>query len=208
MSASDSKQTGFTMIEMMVVIAIIGIVATLSLKSFKSDEAGTDARHVASQMATARRFATQGGAVRPDVVAALQPPNPQPPVWPASGSAPDPTKFPFARARLEITLAAGVQLVRVWKLDELVPLGTFQWTYVTGTYLSDETSVAGVDRTAALTPTGAAPAAPAWPVYIYYYPDGSADAVTTFLENKDGKGKRYRIVGLPLVPAPQVFIDW
>jgi prepilin-type N-terminal cleavage/methylation domain-containing protein len=204
MSASGSKQTGFTMIEMMVVIAIVGIVATLSLKSFKSDEAGTDARHVAGMMATARRFATQGGAVRPDVVTALQPP------FVPLPTPPDPAKFPFARARLEITVQAGVPLVRVWKLDELGPLGTFQWTYVAGTFLSDETSVGGVDTTtAALTPISpATPPVTAFPVYVYYYPDGSADSVTTYLENKDRKGKRYRIVGLPLVPAPQVFIDW
>jgi len=202
MSASGCKQAGVTLIELMVVVAIVGVVAGLSLKSFKTDEAGTDARHVAGMMSTAHRLAVQGGAVRPDVVSATTPPfTPTPP---------DPSKFPFARARVEITLESGVHVVRVWKkIEDNLPATTHQWVAITGIFLSDETSVAGADTTAAaLTPTGTTPPSPVWPVYVYYYPDGSADSVTTFLENKDGKGKRYRVVGLPLVPAPQVFIDW
>lgn len=210
MSASGSKQTGVTLIELMVVIAIVGIIAAFSLKSFKSDEVGTDARHVAGMMATAYRLAVQGGAVRPDVVTLIQA-APPPPPWLQAGSVPDATKLQFARARLEIGLEGGVQVVRVWQMTELAPppLGNNQWTPVTAIYLSDETRVGGMDNAAALTPIGAAPpTVQGWPLYIHYYPDGSADAVTIFLQNQNGRGKRYRVVGLPLVPAPQVFIDW
>lgn len=195
MSASgcDRRQAGVTMVELMVVVAIIGIAAGLSFSMLKSDEAGSDARRVAGFMATAYRLAQAGGTVRSDVA--------------ASGVAPCNTT---ARTQLRVSTDTGVNLVAVWKMEEdPLPAHTCAWVYVTGVYLSDEVHVFAVTDTPVLAPTGTNPTAlGTGSVTKSYFPDGTADPFTVYIENVNGNGNRYRVVGLPLAPAPQIFIDW
>jgi prepilin-type N-terminal cleavage/methylation domain-containing protein len=194
MSASgcEARQRGVTMVELMMVIVIIGIAAGLSFSALKSDQAGADARRVAGFMATAYRLAVGGGAVRPDVV-----------TGPCATT---------ARTRVTISTTSQVNQVAVWKLvEDNLPANTCAWVYVTGIYLSDDVHVFAIVSSAVLAPTGSNPASPLTDSDVInelYYPDGTADAYTVFIENKSGNGTRYRVVGLPLAPAPQIFIDW
>jgi prepilin-type N-terminal cleavage/methylation domain-containing protein len=197
MSPSACKQRGVTMVELMVVIAIIGIAAGLSFTALKSDQAGADARRVAAFMATAYRQAQGGGAVRPDVA--------------TTGPAGPPPCNTTTRAVLRFSKVGGIDLVAVWKMiEDPLPANTCTWVYITGIYLSDDVEVWAVTDTAALAPTGSNPTQwdGAADIVKNYFPDGTADAFTVFIHNRNGSGTRFRVVGLPLIPPPQIFIDW
>jgi len=179
----------------MVVVSIVGILVVLSLKGFKADPAGSDARKVAALMSTAYRQAVGGGTVRSDVAV---------------------TAGTTARARVEITVDAttGFNMVAVWKQQELAPPdSSSNWVFVTAEYMQPDVTIFAVDNQSVLAPTGSVAAsatAPstATPIDKNYFPDGTADAFTVYVEKRDATGTRYRVVGLPLAPAPQVFVDW
>jgi prepilin-type N-terminal cleavage/methylation domain-containing protein len=181
---------GFTMVELMVVVAIIGILAALTVRSFTRNPTGEAARKVASMMATAFRTATGGGPVRSDVVDGLG----------------NPIK---SRAELEILQASGQVLFNVYLLvEDALPLHTSNWTLVSSEILSPDVEVFAVSPTVVLDP-GSTPTATTLPVTRFYYPDGTADAMVIFLRHRtNSAATRYRVIGLPLNPVPQVFQDW
>ncbi|HKA91626.1 MAG TPA: prepilin-type N-terminal cleavage/methylation domain-containing protein [Haliangiales bacterium] len=195
-ATGDRAQRGMTIVELMVVVAIIAIAAGLSFSMLRSDQAGSDARRVAGFMSTAYRLALGGGTVRSDVS--------------SSGLPPCNTT---ARTQLRFSMVQGVNLVAVWKMvEDPLPAHTCAWVYVTGVYLSDEVRVYAVTDTPVLAPTGTNPTqwngTPPPEIIKSYFPDGTADPMTVYIENVYGNGNRYRVVGLPLAPPPQIFIDW
>ena len=174
----------------MVVVAIIGICAALTVRSFTKNPTGEGARKMASMMATANRTAVGGGPVRSDVVDALG----------------NPIK---SRAQLEILQTSGQVLINVYLLVENpLPAHDSVWTLVSTEILSPDVEVYAVATTVAIDP-GSTPAATALPTTKLYYPDGTADAMEIFLKHRtNNAATRYRVLGMPLNPVPQVFQDW
>jgi len=185
---------GFTMIELMVVVAILALTAALAVTGMKSNPVGSDARKVAALMATANRTAIGHGPVRADVA--------------ATGVK--------ATAELEISSVANGYLVTVYRLVENPGAndGTFNYVAVSSEALSTDTQVWALLGAAATLPTGTDPTqetdfgnSPA--PFKEYYPDGTAQAMTVYLRHvTNDAATRYRVVGMPLSPAPQVFQDW
>jgi len=190
---------GFTMVELMVVIAIIGITAALTIRSFTKNPTGDSARKVAAMMATANRTAISGGPVRSDCVDALG----------------NPIK---ARAQLEFIQTSGQVLVNVYVVvEDPLPLHTAPWVLVSSEILSPDTEVTSVMGTAGVplpidpgtvpTPTTLPIATPG--LVKLYNPDGTAEPIAVFLKHRtNATATRYRVLGLPINPAPQVFQDW
>ena len=178
------------MVELMVVVAILGITAAVSLRSFTRNPTGEDARKVAGLMSTAYRTAVGGGAVRSDVAL-------------ATGIK--------ARAQIEFSVASGQFLVTVYKLvEDALPLHSSSWVPVSTAILSPDVEVYAITAAAATLP-GSAPTASAFgtPITKSYFPDGTSDAFTVFLRLATNiAATRYRVVGMPLSPAPQMYRDW
>jgi prepilin-type N-terminal cleavage/methylation domain-containing protein len=181
---------GFTLIELMVVVAILGITAALVLRNFKRNPTGEEARRLASAMAVAHRTAIAGGPVRADVVTA------------AGGQR--------ARAQLEIAASGNGYLVTVWRLVEDPLPGTgHQWLPVQVTAISPEVEITRVADAAHIGLSATAITAGGLPTTKNYYPNGSADPFTAYLKHRHRDGAtRYRVIGMPLTPAPQLFQDW
>ncbi len=184
------RAAGFTMIELMVVVAILGVTAAFVLRGFKANPVGADARRIATSMATAYRTALAGGPVRADVAS-------------ASGGT-------RARAMLEIDASGPAYQVTVWRLTEDDPPATgFTWNAVDVASLSTDTEVFRVADGATIGLSTTEITAGGLPVSKFYYPSGMADPFTVYLRHRhDTSADRYRVVGLPLSPAPQVFKDW
>ena len=185
------------MVELMVVVAILALTAALAVTGMKSNPVGSDARKVAALMATANRTAIGGGPIRTDVA--------------ATGIR--------QRAVLEILGQTNGFQLTVYKVveNQLANDGTFTYVPVGNETLNQDTEVWALGDTAATLPTGIDPAqtdfTPPSPPTLgpskKYYPDGTAEAMTIYLKNKtNDAATRYRIVALPLSPAPQVFQDW
>ena len=180
------SQRGFTLIELMVVVAILGITAALVITNFKSNPSGSEARHIAGAMATAFRTAMNGGPVSSAVVS-------------AGG--------PRARAMLEIKESgAGYQAI-VWKLVESG--SGFSWTEVETVPIAPEVEILKITDTATVDLSTTEITAGGVPATKYYYANATADPFTIYLRKRgDDSRTRYRIIGMPLSPTPQVFQDW
>jgi type II secretory pathway pseudopilin PulG len=170
------------MVELMVVVAILGITAAVAISGYRSNPTGGAARKVAAMLATAHRVAVQGGMMTTGTVAC------------ASQTLP--------RAYIEVATDS----VTVWQYDD----ATAAWANVSGAGIPTDVLVYSVEDQANTLP-GVTPTATslATPLKKYYCPDGTSDGFTIYLRHKtDATATRYRIVSIPLSPSPQVFQDW
>jgi type II secretory pathway pseudopilin PulG len=180
------------MVELMVVIAILGITAAVAISGFRANPTGSDARKVASMMATAYRTAVEGGAMTANISKAC-----------FSSTKP--------RAMLEFG-TGGLNVVTVYKLIEHTADTGYDQVPVSAAALSTDVLVYAITNFAvSQEQPGATPTQTslATPVTKYYCPDGSADGFTVYLRHAtNDNATRYRVVGMPLSPAPQTFQDW
>lgn len=180
---------GFTLVELMVVLAILSIVAAISIGSFRSNPTGDEARSLSSLMTTAYRTAVAGGPVRSDVATAQN-----------------------MRARAQITFSedGGHTLATVYRLvEDDLPNNTYSWVPVQHTYLHPDVTLHRVLDSAQIGLATGTIDPGSLPVIKYYYPQGNSDAMTVYLRHKTrANATRYRVVVMPLSPAPQVFRDW
>lgn len=192
------REHGFTMVEMMVVVAILGIVTAVAIGSYRRNPTGDDARRVAALMATAYRTAVSGGPIRADVAAAALP------------------TVLKERAKIAFTQEGASILVTVYKIvEDDLPASGYTEVPVQTIALSPEVSLhavlgsAQIGLAAGSVDSTPLPSDPAPEFTKLYYPNGTAQAYTLYLKHKlRDNATRFRVVSLPLNPTPQVFRDW
>jgi hypothetical protein len=175
------------MVELMVTVAIIGILVTLSVTAFRSAPSQADSYRVSSWINEARRRAVTKGPVRADVATALG---------------------VTERTRVEYGVdGAGQSYVSAWELDEDPTQATGTWTYLGGAYLAG--NIYAVTNVAQTSSTGTTPSAiGTTPVYESFFADGTSDAATVFLQPKNLGGIQYRVVVYPLMGSPVILEGW
>ena len=189
MSRRRQGEAGFSLVELMIVVAIISIVAAVSIGSFRTNPTGEAARSIASLMATAYRVAIAGGPIRADVATQAE----------VAGG----------RALVEFEEEDGHVRVTVRKVVEGSTAGSYSLEAVQSIFLDDDVTLLRIVDSAQIGLSGTAIEAGSLPVVKRYYPPGSADPYTVYLRHKTrDNATRYRVVGMPLSPAPQVFQDW
>jgi prepilin-type N-terminal cleavage/methylation domain-containing protein len=186
-----SREAGFTMTELMVTVVILGILAALTVSTFKSQPVADSTRKVAAVIADARRRAVSGGPIRADVAA-------------ATGNR--------ARAIIDYTNESGVGRARIYvAVEDPLPATTFQWIEVSGQSMPNEVEFYAIGSSPAIDPGGAVPAAlGAGTVTKRFFADGTCDATTVYLRKSGSSDPnlRHRVFAMPLTCSTGMFKDW
>jgi prepilin-type N-terminal cleavage/methylation domain-containing protein len=177
-------QRGFTLTEMMVVVAMIAVLAGLAVANFDSAPRASDAAStMAALVRETARKAVEGGAVRDDVVAG----------------------FGTARTKLVITNDDGRIVFSIEKLVEDPNNADAAWVVLGTRTMAKGLEASGYSDQADLT-DGNTPEVTLGTAEILCYPDGICDGATVFFSGR--RTDRARVAVLPLGGAPVTYRTW
>lgn len=187
-----SDRAGFTLVELMVTVAIVGVIAALAAVAIRQAPTPVAARRVQVMFGEARRLAVAGGPIRPDVRAALG---------------------IVERTRIEISHAGDNELMEMLLFEEDPVNPTGVWVIEDSFVMDPRVAIAGVATVVQSEPGGPAPPAlPASaPAIRRFFSDGTADAATVFLSDRRqvaGDEDPYRVTVTPLSGASSVLKGW
>jgi prepilin-type N-terminal cleavage/methylation domain-containing protein len=191
---NDTRERGFTMAELMVTIAIVGILSSLAVAKVRRDPVADRTRAVTGLLQEARRKAIAAGAIRADVA--------------ATGIS--------ARTQLTFTTSAGGSRADLWQLvEDPLPASTSRWVVVSSAVLPSsprDAVIWAVTPQASTDRDGTVPSQLDGTVTRSCYPDGRCDAMTVYLARRNAAtvqdGDHYQIVVFPLSGIPVTSKGW
>jgi prepilin-type N-terminal cleavage/methylation domain-containing protein len=191
--STSSKQAGFSLVELMVVVVIMGLLATGAVMMVKSDPTAEASRMVAASLQGARRLAISGGAIPSAVIDNM-----------AAGEK-------GARVQVEVSTVNGRNVLSVYMLVE-TPGDQAEWRLDSQTVLPSGAYIFAVTGTVASSPGGTAPTtglAESATARTYFFPNGQAGAQTWWLRHRTlESGDHYRVFVLPVSGLVEVQLHW
>jgi prepilin-type N-terminal cleavage/methylation domain-containing protein len=187
---------GFSMVELMEVIAILGITASLADMTVKSDPTAKSARELAAILQQARRAAIAHGPVRSDLQA-------------SAGVATERVRF------LETTYGSKVEI-----FDLVEGTSSASWVSNSWMWVPNRAKIYGVATVANTSGGETLPSALVvnTPVDIFFFPNGTmgttntapgVNGATVYLRTRTGnKPDKFRIYVMPLSGMPTTTKGW